>query len=293
MGEDAAKSMSTLAAARFATEVDAFARFDAVADALADLPGRATIEAMLAHRSCRSFTDAPLADDLLDLVLAAAFSTPSKSDLQQCSVVVVDDPVRRRAIGDLIPTMPWIVESARFLVFCADSRRIRQVATRADVPFANDHLDAVLNAAGDAAMHLASFVWAAEAVGLATCPISVVRNHIEEVSDIIGLPAQVFPFAGMCVGWPQRLLPLSPRLPATVTVHHDRYDDGDAADRIADYDVGRAAVGRPVPPERQLDVDRWGVADHYGWSVEKARMVARRERDQLARFLVDRGFRLD
>lgn len=31
----------------------------------------------------------------------------------------------------------------------------------------------------------------------------------------------------------------------------------------------------------------------WGWSTEKARMVAHRERDQLARFLRERGFRLD
>ena len=61
---------------------------------------------------------------------------------------------------------------------------------------------------------------------------------------------------------------------------------------IADYDRRRTAAGRPVPPDQQLDVEQWGVADPYGWSVEKARMVARRERDQLARFLADRGFGL-
>ena len=166
-----------------------------------DVDDSATIRLMLEHRTCRRFRDEPLADDLLDLVLAAAFSTPSKSDLQQCSVIVVDDPERRSAIGGLIPSMPWIVEAARFLLFCGDSRRIRRVAAGHEVPFANDHLDAVLNAAGDAAMHLSSFIWAAESVGLGTCPISVVRNHIDEVAELVDLPEHVFPFAGMCVGW--------------------------------------------------------------------------------------------
>ena len=259
--------------------------------AAAAAPASATLRLMLEHRTCRQFRDEPVDDELLELVLAAAFSTPSKSDLQQCSVIVVDDPDRRAAIADLIPTMPWITEAARFLIFCGDSRRIRRVAARHRVPFANDHLDAVLNSAGDAAMHVSSFIWAAESVGLGTCPISVIRNHIDEVADIVELPEHVFPFAGMCVGWPEQLRRLSPRLPPSVTVHHDRYDDAGADDAIDDYDRRRAGDYQPRP-EQQLDVDRWGVAEFYGWSTEKARMVGRREREQLARFLRDRGFDL-
>ncbi|MFN0029741.1 MAG: nitroreductase family protein [Acidimicrobiales bacterium] len=267
-------------------EIDHAALQDVVGD------GNHTLATMLGHRICRQFSPDPLDDDLLSLLLSAAFSTPSKSDLQQCSVIVVQDPDRRNAIAQLIPTMPWIAEAARFLVFCGDSRRIRGVSQRAGLPFENDHLDAFLNAAGDAAMHLSSFVWAAESVGLGTCPISVVRNHIEEVSAIVALPDHVFPFAGLCVGWPQRLRPLSPRLPLAVTVHRDQYDDERTPTLIKDYD-GARLEGRTVPAQHQVDVERWGVSETYGWSTEKARMVARREREQLARFLRARGFNLE
>jgi nitroreductase/FMN reductase [NAD(P)H] len=289
---DAERSYGELVAARYAFDtpsppVDS----KALTSALAMGSPPSTLRLMLQHRSCRQYRDEPLDDELLDLLLAAAFSTPSKSDLQQCSVIVVDDPARRAAIGELIPTMPWILQASRFLVFCGDSRRVRRVAEHHGVPFANDHLDAVLNAAGDAAMHLSSFIWAAESIGLGTCPISVIRNHIDEVADIVELPDHVFPFAGMCVGWPERLRRFSPRLPPSVTVHHDRYTDADAADLIADYDRRRAGGYQP-PPDQQVDVDRWGPAEFYGWSIEKARMVGRRERDQLARFLSDRGFGL-
>ncbi len=267
--------LADLVAARFAggpTEVSS-----APSNPDGDTLDTRIIGAMLAHRTCRRFLDQPIDDDLFELLLAASFSTPSKSDLQQCSVVVVDDQARRRAIAELIPTMPWVIDAPRFLVFCGDSHRIRSVAERAGVEFANDHLDAFLNAAGDAAMHLSSFVWAAESVGLGTCPISVVRNHIDEVAAILELPDHVFPFAGLCVGWPKRLEPLSPRLPMSVTVHHDRYDDRAAPDLIDDYDERRHAA-RPAD-----DV----------WSATRSAMVSRSERSQLARFLRSKRFGLD
>ncbi len=69
-------------------------------------------------------------------------------------------------------------------------------------PFPNDHLDQFFNAAVDAGILLASFIRAADAVGLGTCPISVIRDHSARVSEMLGLPQRVIPVAGMCVGWP-------------------------------------------------------------------------------------------
>ena len=47
-----------------------------------------------------------------------------------------------------------------------------------------------------------AFVAAAEAVGLGCCPISVIRNHAEEVGGLLGLPDHLFPVAGLGVGEP-------------------------------------------------------------------------------------------
>ena len=47
-----------------------------------------------------------------------------------------------------------------------------------------------------------NFIRAAEAVGLGCCPISVIRNHIDEVAELLELPDFVFPVAGMTAGYP-------------------------------------------------------------------------------------------
>ena len=64
-------------------------------------------------------------------------------------------------------------------------------------PFPNDHLDLFFNATVDAAIVLATFVRAAEAVGLGCCPISVIRDHAPTISDMLALPDKVIPVAGM------------------------------------------------------------------------------------------------
>ena len=180
---------------------------------------------MLQHRICRNFTDEPVDEATLERVLASALSTPAKSDLQQVAVIVIEDPVRRGHLADLIPDMPWIRSAPRFLLFCGDGHRIRRLCEHHGVEFGNDHLDAVLNPAIDAALHLSSFIWAAEALGLGTCPISVVRNHIDAVTEICALPQLVFPLAGLCVGHRADQGHQVLRLPMSVTVHRDTYQD--------------------------------------------------------------------
>jgi len=187
--------------------------------------------------------------------------------------------------------MPWIATVPVFLVFCGDSRRIRRICELRGIPFGNDHMDAFLNAVSDTALVLQNAVSAAEALGLGTCPISHVRNHIDEVAEILELPDHVFPLAGLCIGHPSQAGWVSLRLPPRVTVHTDRYDDADFVAELDAYDRRRDARFS-IPREKQRDTARFGEAAFYGWSEDKARQVFERERDGLRPYLERKGFDL-
>ena len=162
-------------------------RFGLNTDAGRDMQGFDELTNILNHRSHRRYKNKPIPDKLLEVLLAAAFSAPAKSDLQQSSVVVIRDKEKQEAIADMIPSMPWLRTCPLLMIFLGDSRRIRRICEMRNKPFANDHLDAFLNAAVDAGLVLMDFMRAAEAVGLGCCPISVVRNHIDEVAQLLEL----------------------------------------------------------------------------------------------------------
>ena len=244
------------------------------------------------HRSHRRFADRDVSDALLDTLLACALSAPAKSDLQQAGVLKVEDRGKREAVAALIPSMPWIATAPRFLIFLGDGRRIRRVCELKDKPFANDHLDAFMNASVDAALVLMNFVRAVEAAGLGCCPVSVVRNHAREMAQIFELPSWVFPVAGMAVGYPAGEGRMSPRLPLSLTVHEDRYDDSRLAEELDRYDRYRNSR-QPLAPEKQRYIDRYGVDEDYGWSEDKARQVSLPEREDFGRFIREQGFKLD
>ncbi len=249
------------------------------------------LASLLTHRTHRRFTDDPVPDEVVELILACAFSAPSKSDLQQATVVRVRDPEKRRAIAELMPSMPWIGTVPVFWMVCGDNRRIRRISEMRGHDFANDTLSSFLNAAADAALVLENAVRATSALGLGSCPISVVRNHIEVVSELLGLPDCVFPLAGLCIGQPSQPGYISMRLPLSVSVHTDTYDDSDLEHQIDDYDRRRDAV-YSIPPEKRRQLDSREEPAFYGWSEDKARQVSVREREQLRAFLQAHGFAL-
>lgn len=264
-------------------------RFGAAPAIDPELPGLDELARMAEHRSHRKFAPRAVEPALLHLLLACAFSAPSKSDLQQADVIHVADRGKIKAIADGIPDMPWIADAPVFLVFVADNRRIRQIGEWRGKPFANDHLDHFLNAAVDAALVMMSFIRAAEAVGLGACPVSHVRNHPHELCRMLALPEWTFPVAGLCAGYPAEPGRITPRLPLEVTVHADRFDESGVRERIDAYDRRRHAL---LPYRRQRYADRYPGAGFYGWSEDKACQYSVPERADFGTFIRSRGFSL-
>ena len=266
------------------------ARFG-TAPALKDAPRNADVLADMANRRViRRYTDQPVDPALLETLCAVALSAPSKSDLQQADIVIVSDKHQREKLEALLPDNPWVKAAPVFLVFCGNNRRHRLLFDWRDRPFVNDYLDPFFNASVDAGIVLATFIAAADRVGLGSCPISAIRNHAQEVSDILSLPAHVFPVAALGAGWPSFAGVMSPRLGLDVTIHRDRYDENSLKEKIAAYDKRREAV---QPYRTQRYTERFGQSTEYGWSEDKARQYSVPERADFGAFVRRKGFKLD
>src|SRR5262245_38984058 len=102
--------------------------------AWADLAGRG---------SCRAFTAQKVAPELIEVLCALALSSPSKSDLQQRDIVIIEDAEIRGTIDHLLTSgrlaQAWIGGAPALLIFCGNNRRHRQLHAWRGKPFANDH----------------------------------------------------------------------------------------------------------------------------------------------------------
>jgi FMN reductase [NAD(P)H] len=264
------------------------ARYGTGSDAGALPPALA---ALLDRRVTRRYKPDPVPGPLLETLLAAAQSAPAKSDLQQYSVVVMRDPQRIKRIADWIGTMDWICQAPVFLVWCGDMRRGQRMCEINGMPHANNNLDTFLNTAVDCALAMGHFMAAADAASLGTCPISYVRSHIERVTPLLGLPPGVYPVAGLTLGWPEARRHTSMRLPQSIVVHHEHYDDANLPAELAAYDERRS--GRePLHPNGLKNHDIYGPKENAGWSENCARQLSVPERFGFAAYLKTRGFDL-
>ena len=248
----------------------------------------AGLAAILDRRVTRRYRSEPVPEPLLATLLAAAQSAPSKSDLQQYSILLLQDSVKIAAIADWIGSMPWIKQAPVFLLFCGDIRRGRRVCAIHGREHANDNVDTFVNATADAALAMAHMILAADAAGLGTCPISYVRNHVEKIAPMVGLPKGVFPVAGLTLGWPEGPRNwLSPRLPQHLVVHRERYDDSGLEAALPAYDAAR-------PPAKPRYPEIHGPKpEGCGWSENAARQLSVPERFGLRSWLRLQGLSLD
>lgn len=256
------------AASRIAAAIER--RYGAAAQTPGALPEIAALAALNERSVCRRYRPDPVPEALVRLLCATALAAPTKSDLQQATLVRVAEPAKRSAICALLPGSPWLAGAPELFVFCADGWRLRRLFQRRDREFPNEHLDAFFNATVDAALALGAFVAAAELAGLGTCPISQIRDHVAKVDELLELPDWVVPVAGLALGYPEVKEPLSARLALSATVHTDRYD--------------RAAV------ERELDAyDSRRARD---WSGDKVRQYSTVWRADFGAFVQRKRFRL-
>ena len=73
--------------------------------------GKQNVNNILTRRSQREFTEDAVPQDMLDTLLACAFSAPSKSDLQQACVIHLRDREKQRRIASATASTRWAAEA--------------------------------------------------------------------------------------------------------------------------------------------------------------------------------------
>jgi nitroreductase len=178
-----------------------------------------TIELLRTHRSIRAFTDQPISDEQREAIIAAAQSASTSSFLQCSSIIRITDKALRAQMVTLSGGQHYIAQAAEFWVFCADFQRNLQICPEAQLELAEQ----LLLGCVDTAILGQNAMVAAESLGLGGVYIGGIRNSIEQVTELLGLPQHVLPLFGMCLGWPDQQPDVKPRMPAAMLVHENRY----------------------------------------------------------------------
>ena len=238
-----------------------------------------TIDLMLSHRSIRSFTDDAIENSVLEQLILAGQAAASSSFIQAYSVLRVTDKSVREKIAEAAGGQKWIVEAPEFLVYCADLKRIELACVQQGQGQLEGHTEHFLAATVDVALMAQNVLLAAESIGLGGVYIGGIRNNPQLLSDLLGLPDQVYPAFGMCLGKPAIDPEVKPRFPVRSVLHQETYQTEQVEADVAAYD------------EQMQDyyASRSSNNRSSDWSSQTAKAVQLKKREHMLSFLQKRG----
>lgn len=199
-----------------------------------------TIETLARRVSVRKYRDTPVSDELLHTLIEVARRSPTSSNMQTYSILVIRDPQTKAKLAELAGNQKHIETAPVFLAFCADVYRAKYAAQMhgEDVPM---NTELALIATIDASLVGMSLSLAAESLGLGTVMIGAMRNKPLEVAEALGLPEGVYVVYGLCIGYPEVVPAQKPRLPHEAVVHYERYNTEALAPLLQAHDAELAA----------------------------------------------------
>ena len=236
------------------------------------------IKLLNSHRSIRKFTDQEIPHGLLLELIKAGQAAATSSHVQAYTVIHVKDSDNREAIAELAGGQGYVASSAVFLVFCADMKRPTEASARTGANVERGMTEQLLVATVDTALMAQNVAVAAESEGLGICYIGGIRNNPEAVSELLRLPAHVYPVFGMCCGYPAHQPEVKPRLPVEAILKEDYYTDD--SDHVAAFDDTMQAYYQ----------SRSSGNKNSDWSHNLAPLFDSKLRPHMRDFLVKRGF---
>ena len=246
-----------------------------------------TLATILNHRSVRGFLPAALPAGTLELLVAAAQSASTSSNLQVWSVVALQEADRKSRIAELAGKQQFIRDAPLMLMWLADLNRIEQIAAdRQTTADATKYTEAFILGVVDAALAAQTAMIAAESIGLGAVYVGAVRNHPEEIAKELNLPSNVFAVFGMAIGVPDpaKETGIMPRLPQEIVLHHEQYDAGLKRDAIERYN----GVARDFMREQGMKEQDWTTQA----TARLKDVPAMHGRDRMRAALLNLGFEL-
>ena len=238
------------------------------------------IKLLQSHRSVRKFTDQIIPQDVLDELIKCGQAAATSSFIQACTVIQVEDTAKRHRLVELAGNQAYIASAARFVVFCADMNRHKIACDMHGAEMLSGYTEQFITATVDCALFAQNVITAAQSLGIEGVYIGGIRNSIQAVTELLELPHLVYPVFGMCLGYPAQSPEVKPRLPLSVVLKKDRYNDDADAATIIEYDN----------QVREYYQTRTGGNKDTAWSEQISEMLVKEARPHIKDFLKSRGY---
>jgi len=236
-----------------------------------------TVSLLQAHHSSRSYKSDAIPDEILDAIIESAHRAPTSINSQQISLVVVRDAASRARIAEIAGGQPWIAKAPVFIAVVADLYKTGMGVEKAGAEQVFQRsLEAIVSTVSDAGIAMATLMTAARAFGLGIVPIGGIRRDPQAMIDLLGLPLNTFPVAGVVLGYVAEEAPRKPRMPIESFRHEEKYRPEALESAINAYDLTLKEYWLKIG---RADGLTWSanMAQHYGVFSRRIRSVAQKQ----------------
>ncbi|WP_062352511.1 oxygen-insensitive NADPH nitroreductase [Bacillus kwashiorkori] len=184
------------------------------------------IETILAHRSVRQFTEEALTTEQIELIVRSAQAASTSSFIQPYTIIGVTDYEVKRKLAEIAGNQSYVANNGYLFVFCADFYRHEVIGEMEEAELSStlESTEKFMVALIDTALAAQNAAIAAESLGLGICYIGGLRNHLEEVCQLLETPQRVIPLFALVVGYPVKLNEQKPRLPLHHVFKENKYE---------------------------------------------------------------------
>jgi len=237
------------------------------------------IRLLMEHRTVRDFEDKPIAKEIKEEIVRCGQMAPTSSYFQAYTIIEVTSADKRAALCEAAGGQDWLNKAPLALLFCADLHRFRSLAAVEDMEvFRNT--EAYTVAVADASLAAQKALIAAQVNGIYGVTVGGVRNNMPLMKELFALPDFVMPLFVLCLGYPKEPVPaVKPRLPLSVVLHEDRYDDETWRGEIDGYNAEVKAYFAQIS-ERE---------GKYDWVARCSNAIKRKPRYEVTDFVHEAG----
>jgi len=247
------------------------------------------IQFLNSHVSVRNFTEKQISPEDEQTIITTAQRSPTSSNLQAYSIIGIRSLETKQTLARLAGNQQHVADSSLFLIFCADMNRLKFLNHQKQYEFHGDYTEMFIIATVDAALAACRALTAAQALGMGGVMVGGIRNHPDEVGSLLGFPELVYPVMGMSLGYPEKKLPVKPRLDIKAVYHKERYTTAGLEKLVEEYDHVIDSVG--YLKGREVDIEKYpDFSGLYSWSEHTARRMAKISRPHMKTYLESQGF---
>ncbi len=187
---------------------------------------KAVMDILQNRRSCRSFLEKDIPQDILENILKAGIQSASAGNFQPYSIIkITKDETKNKLVG-LSGKQYYLADAPVNLLFCIDLRRLKRTCEIIKAPFTSTKSFLEFwYSLFDTSICAQTIAIAAESYGIRSLYIGNILDYAEEIKELLDISDYVIPCMLLTLGYPKTNGNKQGKLRVKDVVHNEKYRD--------------------------------------------------------------------